>query len=311
MTWPQPLHTVDGPLSPARVEGAAAGMGDHGPATRDLIESGTLSPDQLCGMTLFLLARQRAAAPAASGPGPSGRTKASPIEGGVWVREQFTIHRPLSRTDPFSVEGASTGRFVRKGRRYGVTTSRTRDSAGNHVTTNLTCGLLSYRADAGDDQVEGQHLDNTPAPQVDDPQAIRNPHLDALAAVEAGQVFGGEPMMLSLAMMAARDTENPDNPIHSDPEAAKAAGLAVPIAGGSHVLSFALEPLLAAWGPHALHHGAHFDVRWRAPTEAGAEIVPRAVVAAADDGRLTIEVSVTLGSGVTALTGTVTVPRTR
>ncbi|MEL7155402.1 MAG: MaoC family dehydratase [Actinomycetota bacterium] len=326
MVWPQSLHTVSGPFDQARIDGAAAGMGEHGPATRALIDDGGLSPDLLCGLTLLLLARQPRPEPARNrdsardgedgdgvadgdSEGVNKLEDASPIAGGVWVREQFAVHRPLDRFDPFTVEGSATGRFVRKGRRYGVTSSRTRDSAGNHVATNLTCGLLSYRADAGADQVEGQSLDNTPGPVPDTSRAGRNPHLDALAQVRAGDRFGGRPLTLSLAMMAARDTENPDNPIHSDPAAAKAAGLAVPIAGGSHVLSFALEPLLAAWGPESLQHGAHFDIRWRAPTEAGAEIVPAAEVTAATEQMLTVDLTVTLASGPTALVGTVTVPR--
>ncbi|MEM7273782.1 MAG: hypothetical protein AAF547_11930, partial [Actinomycetota bacterium] len=113
-------------------------MGDHGPVTAALARAGFVVPDLICGMTLFLLARQpRPERPA----GASGRRRASAIDGGVWVREQFTVHRPIERGDPFRIEGTSEGRFVRKGRRYGVNAAVSHDSAGRLVATNLTCGL--------------------------------------------------------------------------------------------------------------------------------------------------------------------------
>ncbi len=31
-------------------------------------------------------------------------------------------------------------------------------------------------------------------------------------------------------------------------------------------ISFALEAVMAALGTQALMHGAHFDIRWKAPT---------------------------------------------
>ncbi|MEM8923607.1 MAG: MaoC family dehydratase [Actinomycetota bacterium] len=335
MSWPQALHTVIGPFAEPRVRGAAEGMGAHGPTTQRLIHEGIVSPDLMCGMTLFLLARQRRREQRSAASGsersapdddadrhtsdddhdggdapPPRRTKASPIEGGVWVREQFTIHRPLAVADAFVIDGAATGRFVRKGRRYGVTISRSQDSAGRLAATNLTCGLLSYHAGTDEDSIEGQSLENTPSPSPDYPACSRNPHLDRLEAVQPGDTFGGDPLRLSLAMMAARDTTNPDNPIHSDLDAAKAAGLRMPIAGGSHVLSFALEPLMRAWGPEALLHGTHFDVRWKAPTEAGSQIIPSARVTAVGAKRIELAVQVVLGeSGAVALRGELVVPR--
>lgn len=304
--WPQPLESVDGPMSEARLEGAATGMGDHGPATRSLVEAGFVPPDLICGMTLFLLGRQPRRPRQSDEPERKG---APGVAGGVWVRERYTIHRPLPRSEVFRVAGESTGRHVRKGRRYGTTSSHTVDAAGRPVATNLTTGLLSYKADPDlADEVEGLPADDTPAPGPDHEAATRNPHLDRLAGVSAGDRLGGTEMVVSLAMMAARDTENPDNPIHSDPEEAKRAGLARPIAGGSHVLAFALEPLLASWGSEVLSHGANFDVRWKAPTEADVSIVPTAVVRSVDPTAIVVDLEVTLGSGPVAMVATVTVP---
>lgn len=308
MTWPQPLENVTGPFAPARIDGAADGMGDNGPVTRALIADGIVPPDLICGMTLFLLARQPRPERAPETE-PAGGEKASPIAGGVWVREQFTIHRPFSHADAFTVRGESTGRFVRKGRRYGITRSQSHDSDGRLVATNLTNGLLSYKAEAGvHDEVEGVSLDETPRPQPDHDAAAGNPHLEQIRSAEVGQRFGGNEVTVSLAMMAARDTSNPDNPIHSDLEAAREAGLAKPIAGGSHVLAFVIEPILAAWGPESLHYGSTFDVRWRAPTEAEAVIVPTATVVDVAPDRVVVDLDVTLDGGPTAVVGTLTVP---
>ena len=227
----------------------------------------------------------------------------------MWVREQFTIHRPLPRADRFEVTGASTGRYVHKGRRYGTTRSRSVDGAGRPVTSNLTTGLLSYAAEPGlADEVEGLPVDQTPGPEPDWDAATDNPHVEAIRSTAPGTTLGGRPMVITLAMMAARDTAQPDNPIHSDPEEAKRAGLAKPIAGGSHVLAFAIEPLLAAWGPHALHHGTRFDVRWRAPTECDTTIVPTATVTAVEADRAVVDLDVALGDGRVAMVGSLIVP---
>jgi acyl dehydratase len=305
-TWPQPLEPVTGPMAPARLDGAAEGMGEHGPATRSLVAAGLVPPDLICGMTLFLLARQPRR-PRSSGDG--GGPPASGVAGGVWVRERFTIHRPLGREQPFVVTGQSTGRHVRKGRRYGTTASHAVDAAGRSVSTNLTTGLLSYRPDPSlADAVEGMPVDDTPAPTPDRSAASSNPHLDRLREVRVGDRLGGDEVVVSLPMMAARDTDRPDNPIHSDPEEARRAGLAKPIAGGSHVLAFAVEPLLAAWGTGSLSHGASFDVRWKAPTEADEAIVATATVASVTDDGIVVDLGVTLVDGPVAMVGTVTIP---
>ncbi len=305
-TWPQQLEDAVGPFSAERIDGAAKGMGDHGRVTRSLVENGSVQPDLLTGMTLYLLARQPRPAP---DPSAASRPKASPIDGGVWVREQFTIHRPLAREDRFVVSGASTGRYIRKGRRYGTTTAQARNQAGALVTTNLTTGLLAYKVhDDLADSVEGLPLADTPTPDADHSVAHANPHLDQLRSAKSGQRLGGEPVVVSLAMMAARDGASPDNPIHSDPAAAKAAGLDRPIAGGSHVLAFALEPILATFGAESLFHGALIDARWKAPTHAEATIVPNVVVTdvAADHIQLTLDVL--LEDSSTAMTGSITIP---
>jgi len=301
--FPRPLVAVSGPFAPDKIQGAAAGMGDYGDATRALVDTGVLQPDLITGMTLALLARQPRK------PRPDGQKKASGVAGRVWVREQFTIHRPISHTDPWTVEGESTGTYVKKGRSYSTTASRSQTSDGEHFATNLTTGLFSYKPNPDlEDSVQGLPLDDTPSPQPDREAAAANPHLDALRSVTVGQQFGTDRVLVSLAMMAARDTDNPDNPIHSDLEQAKKAGLARPIAGGSHVLAFPLEALMAGLGNEVLLHGAHFDIRWKAPTENDVYIVPTVTASSAEGDRVVFDVNVDLEAGATAMVGTITIP---
>lgn len=302
-TFPRALTPVDGPYLQAKVNGAAAGMGDYGDATRALVAQGLLQPDLITGMTLALLAKQPRK------PKPTGEKKASGVAGRVWVRERFTVHRPIPNDDPWVVSGDSTGTYVRKGRSYSTTASRSHLSNGELFATNLTTGLFSYRADPSlEDSVQGLPIEDTPAPVPDHGAAANNPHLDAIAAATVGQVLGGDHVAMTLAMMAARDTDNPDNPIHSSLDEAKKAGLARPIAGGSHVLSFALEAVMAAWGPQSLLHGANFDIRWKAPTEDDTVIVPTATVTAMEPDRVELDLQVDLVDGPTTMVGHLVVP---
>ena len=320
--WPQPLQPVSGPYPENKLRGVAEGMGDAAPATLALIETGLLSPDMMTQFTLYLLARQprspRKSKTAASNTSEtidasdtSKAAKGAPgVAGRIWAREQVTYHCPVASAEPFVIEGASTGRHVRKGRRYATTACATVDREGRRIGTNLTTGLLAYRVDEGlADSVEGQPLEDTETPRPDWDTAPNNPHLDALAAAEVGEVLGGHPLVMSLAMMAARDTDDPDNPIHSDPKVARAAGLAKPIAGGSHVQAFALELLMARFGPQVLLHGTHVDTRWKAPTEADVSITPRAEITAVEKDRVEATIEVRLTRGPVAMAGRLVIPR--
>ena len=90
------------------------------------------------------------------------------VAGGVWVRERFTIHRPLRRDEAFTVRGEALGRHVHKGRRYGTTRSETRTARGELAGSNLTTGLLQYRVEEGlADAVEGLAPDAIEVPGPD------------------------------------------------------------------------------------------------------------------------------------------------
>ncbi len=302
--WPKQLTPASGPIRADKLDGAAEGMGQWGEQTQALVADDLVPPDIMTGLTLFLLSSQKREPGKQKIPGGGGG-----VAGGVWVRERFTIHRPLTRSEAFIVKGESVGRHVHKGRRYGTNRCQTFNTSGELVGTNVTTGLLAYKVEEGlADTLEGQAPDEIPTPQPDWQAAGANPCLETLKALCKGDEFSGEPVLVGLDLMEARDTKKPDNPIHSDPELAKKAGLEKPIAGGSHVLAFVLELILQHAGRHALLHGASFDVRWKAPVYAGLTILPRVSVSAATADRVVFDIEATLELGATAMVGEVTVP---
>ena len=82
------------------------------------------------------------------------------------------------------------------------------------------------------------------------------------------------------------------NPIHTDPRVAQREGLAAPIAGGSHVLSFLQAMLMEEWGTQCLVHGAHFDVSWIGQTYAESHITPTLRVTRASPEQLSCELEI-------------------
>jgi len=301
--FPRTLVPVKGPFRDEKIQGAAEGMGSYGDATRRLVTAGFVQPDLITGMTLALISNQPRT------PRPDGERKASGTAGKIWVRERYTIHRPLVVDDVWEVTGESTGTYARKGRAYSTTRATSRNHAGECFATNLTTGLFRYQPDRSlVDSHEGLPIENTPAPEPDWDAARRNPHIDSLAVAKVGQTLGGIEVPMTLAMMRARDTDNPDNPIHSDSEEAKKAGLGRPIAGGSHVAAFALEAVMQEFGIESLLHGANFDFRWKAPTEDGSHIIATATVTATESDRVAFDLQVDLVDGPTVMVGTLMIP---
>lgn len=300
--YPRSLVPVEGPIPRDRVERVLHGMGKEGVASRALVERGLAPPELATGLTLALLQGQPRR------PASGGAPRPSAVAGGVWVREQLVVHAPLPLDETLVITGAALRRFARKGRRYATTASETRDARGRLLASNCTTGLELYRADPDlADFAEGVPEAELPEPRPDRDAAAANPCAERIRAVSPGDVLAGEPVEISLRRLKDRDGPEPSNPIHSDPEAARRAGLDVPIAGGAHVLAFLQEVLLAAWGEEALYHGAHVDVRWVSPVRAGTWIRPRAEVIGVDaDGvELALEVRC---EDVTAMTGRARVP---
>ncbi len=304
-TWPKRLQPALGPMRADKLEGAALGMGQWGEQLQSLASQGYVPPDVMTGLTLFILGNQpRHPSKVQAIPGAGGG-----VAGGVWVRERFTIHRPLARAEVFRVAGEAVGRHVHKGRRYGTNRCETYNAQGERVASNLTTGLLAYSVEETlEDQLEGESPDSTSAPAPDWSVAANNPELPKLHQFAPGDSFGGYPVTVGIDLMRARDTAKPDNPIHSDPELARKAGLSKPIAGGAHVLAFPLEVILKQAGAHALFHGANFDIRWKAPVYADLVLIPRATVVSASADLLHFEIDAKLESGTLAMVGQVKIP---
>ncbi len=298
-SWPRELAAVEEAIPADRVERVLAGMGKEGIAAQQLVRSGLAPPELPTGLTLALLSGQlRERAPDQPGA----------VAGGVWVREQWTIHAPVPLGASLSISGASLRRFVRRGREYSVTSSETRDASGQLLVSNLTTGLQRYRADPDrSDEAEGVPDAELPTPEPDASSARSNPSLGTLRALRVGDTLQGPVIDMSLARLQDRDGPEPANPIHSDPEAARRAGLDVPIAGGAHVVAFLQEALLQVWGVEALYHGAHLDARWISPVRAGSQILPRARVVAAETGQVELDFEVRCGDAAACI-GHVAIP---
>lgn len=303
--YPLPLSPVRGPLSPSLAENAVLALGPAAKASRELLDAGRVAPDVLAGMTLLLLAGQASRAqPAKSERGGPGRG----VAGSVWVREHFTVHRPVRVGQMLEVTGAIQRDYSNGGRRYTVTLSETRSATGDLLASNCTTGLVRYRRDEElPDSEEGLDEDAIRRPALDIGAAAENPAIETLRALRVGDDVRGEVTRVGLEQMRARDGGQSRNPIHTDPEAARQAGLVLPIVGGSHVFAYLQEALMRALGKQALLHGACFDLRWVAQVRAGTCVEPRATVSGASDDRVELDLEVGC-EGRVAMTGSLAIP---
>lgn len=288
-TLPLDLPAVPFPITTALCEHWIAGLGGKAPAVRELMERGQAPPFALTGCTIFLISSHY------------------DIAGGVYWREQVTCHRPPRIGETLSVSGAVERVYVHDGRRYQQMASRSVDAEGRPVASSRSTGLSQYRrAETTPAGEEGQPDEST-APGPDFAAAQANPCLAALRALTPGQAIGGDTQPVTLQMMRDLSAGDERNPIHTDPEVARAAGLKAPIAGGPHVLAFLQEAMLESLGAEALSHGAHFDVRWVSPVFAGDMVATRATVSDVRSDRLDFELRVE-SDGRTAMIGTAVVP---
>jgi len=301
--YPFVLSPVAAAHSLAHVRNAVASLRDE--ADPDLVDSGWVPADVLFVQTLILLMGQPRAA-AEPGPGPRGDDNA--VAGGVWVREQLTLHRPVAIGEPFVVEGALAGQYARKGRLYNISTSTTRTESGELLVTSRTTGLTRYRADPDlADFALGLVEVGSGEAGPDEKSAARNPCSAALRAARVGDSVSGPTCEVTLEMLRERDGGRSANPIHTEPQEARRAGLAAPIAGGPHVFAFAQALLTRTFGAEVLLHGAHIDVRWRAPVHAGQRVTARVRVSKIAADRVDFDLSVER-EGVVAMVGSAAVP---
>lgn len=307
--YPRTLAPVELVVSEELAHNAASALGKGARASQALVAAGLVPPDALAVVTLMFLTGQ----PRGERPRESSRSapekKRSAVAGSVWVREQYTIHGPVRIGEPLVARGEVSRQSVRSGRIYSTTVSQTRSADGAPRVTGCTTGLVRYRRDETlVDREEGRAEADVSVPRPDATAAAENPARDALRALCVGDVIRGPATEVTLDMMRVRDGGQSRNPIHTDPEAARRAGLPAPIAGGAHVLGFLLETLMQAWGSEALLYGACFDVRFTSQVRAGAAVEPFARVAAATEGEVGLDLRVDC-EGRVAMRGTLVVPR--
>ncbi len=300
--WLQPLEPLRAPLAREFVERVVASLGPcAGPSLR-LIARGSVPPCALVGMNLALLVSQPRA------PRPDGSPAPDGVAGGVWVRERVTLHRPVSIDEELVTRGGGVRSYVRKGRRYSTTLSETRSAGGELVVTTETTGLSRYRADPTlVDSEEGPAESATPHPAPDARHARENPALAALRSLRVGDAWTGPEAHVTLELLRARDGARPRNPIHTDPEAARAAGLDAPIAGGSHVLAYAQELVLERLGDDALCFGACTDARWLSPVRAGERLESHVTVERVQTGAVELALEARC-DGAVAMRATLLIP---
>ncbi len=262
-------------------------LGSAAGPSRVLVELGILPPAGLAGNTIFLAFTHY------------------DLTGGIYAREQVTYRRPVRLQETLLVQGEIAATYRRRGRRYRIMTSTSRDALGEVVIESRSTGIASYQA-------SGEAADD-PVPEVAAPgpwnrSAAANPSRAALVRLGHGQVFEGASHTVSLAMMRAASGRANRNPIHTDPEVARAHGLDAPIAGGPHVLAFVQELLMSELGEECLLWGAAFDVRWIRPVRADTTVRAHAKVVETRSTAVRFEIGVMNANGEPALAGEAVIP---
>jgi acyl dehydratase len=299
---PRSLAPLRAPLDRDLVEHSVSSLAPEGETSRALLDEGIVPAHALTPVTLFLLASQPRSTRS------DGSRARGPIAGGVWTRQQITYHRPVRLDEVLETRGEVARRYVRAGRVFSISTSETRNADGQLAVSSCATGLQQYRRDESlADSEEGRSEADVSRPAPDPSVASANPSLEALGALRVGERLVGPTVEVSLARMRDRDAGRDENPIHTDPEEARRAGLSAPIVGGSHVLAYLQDFLMRSWGREALLHGAYFDARWLSPVHAGKKIEPSATVSACDSGRVELQMEVVC-EGQSAMVGTLVIP---
>ena len=257
------------------------------PASERLVSRGFAPPQVLTGNTVFLAFRHY------------------DLVGGIYSREQVTYCRPIRIGETLTVEGEIAATYLREGRRYRLMCSVSRDAAGRVVARSRSTGLQQMAP------VADVSISETPprveAPTADLRRAQENPRRQELRSLLEGETMLSEPHTVTLQMMRAQAGPEDRNPIHTDVEVARRAGLEAPIAGGPHVLGFAQEVVLDRMGEDALSFGSHFDARWLRQVRAGAAVIPRIKVDRVGEDAVALELEIEC-EGQLAMVAKATIP---
>jgi acyl dehydratase len=179
------------------------------------------------------------------------------ISQSVHAGQQLRVHRVPRLGERLTVSGQARDKFVKRGRRYVVTDTVTRNQRGELVARGTTTGVLVYgegpKPEEGGRPLEG----HGPAHRASAPKA----------ATEGSARIG--PLVRTMSLEKMRLYEPPDElSIHTDDDFARSVGLPAAIATGTQFLSYLFDLLYRSYGMGSLI-GTELDVRIRLPVFAG------------------------------------------
>ena len=185
--------------------------------------------------------------------------------------------------DTLTVTGVVAEKFVRKGRRYVVSSTQTCDSSGRALAKGETTGVIVYD-EAADDS-------SPPAEKLAPPPAIRR--------------LGPLVREMTFEKMVLYEPPGEQN-MHTDHAIAREVGLPAAIATGTQFMAYLFDLLHDAYGFEAIR-GTILEAKIRLPVFANERIEATAEVIAEDGGYRDHRVRCTTPSG-DAIRGTARVP---
>ena len=287
VTLPLLLPEVPFPADRKLVDCWLGALGTAASASVRLAKRGTVPPLAVTGNTIFLAYRHY------------------DLTGGIYAREQDTYYRPIRIGEALRVAGSIVTSYLKRGRQYRIMTSRTVDETDQTVVESTSTSVEQFLRQGADEQ------SSEVIPSIAAPTAVLDagpsPCRDRLSCLVPGKVITGPETVVTLEMMQAQAGGDSRNPIHTDPEVARRAGLERPIAGGPHVLAYLQEAMMDQLGDEVLCHGAHFDVRWISPVATDTTVSPRATVEEVDARRVLFRLELDC-DGALAMIGKAVVP---
>jgi len=209
------------------------------------------------------------------------------ISSSVHAAQSLSILARPRLGDTLCVRGEVSEKFVRKGRRYVISETSTRDASGVVVARGRTTGVLVYGE--GDAEEDGKR---PPEPKLPD--------------APEGTSLG--PLLREMTNEKMRLYEAPgDVSLHTDDAIARQVGLPAAIATGTLFMAYVFDLLQQSYGPEAMV-GTEVDLKIRLPVFAGDLLETRAERFAGEAGLWLHAVRVTSPNG-DAIRGSASVPK--
>ena len=197
------------------------------------------------------------------------------ISSSVHSAQQIEIVELPRIGDTLTVVGHVTEKYVRKGRRYAVSATTTRDEEGRVVGRGETTGVIVY--DEGSDQHEG---DVPPRPVEEKP---------------TGPEIGPLVRQMDFEKMVLYEPPG-ELSIHTSDERAREVGLPSAIATGTQFMAYVFDLLYQEYGFESIR-GTRMEARIRLPVFAHDRIETRGWVLGEDGGTRRMGARCTSDSG--------------